>query len=106
MHQDARKLIDSGLEQLVTVRPDGHNPDSARRWATVYAELVAIAENGLREAIAAGEPAPDGLKENVAALRARLDYWYRHHWDLHGMVIDPSRRAIEHKDRTVFLTGR
>lgn len=114
----ADRAFAGGIELLPNEDPATMHAVDARRWITVYAELVRF-KDGLIERLMSdiGEMTPEGraevsgtdlraLAEQRERYRARLDSWHRRHWDLEGLDIDRLTREVSHEGKSVVLTGR
>jgi hypothetical protein len=107
-----------GTELLPKENPATLHAVDARRWITVYAELVRF-KDGLIERLMSdiGEMTPEAraevsgtdlraLAEQRERYRARLESWHRRHWELEGLAVDRLTREVHHRGKSVVLTGR
>jgi DNA-binding response OmpR family regulator len=90
----------------------------ARRWITIYGELVAFKEELIarteqavtRMSVEAGaEVAKTDLPVMLAELqrlRKRLDLWHERHWEIGGLDLDERQHTISHRGKTISLTRR
>ena len=113
------------LARLVLTRPalmEGEDPSSmdprdARDWIRVYDQLIAfklrILDNIRREIRDLKPQLRREVNQDIVAIedqleryRVRLDFWYRRHFEIAGLMIDHETRTVSHRGAEVQLTGR
>lgn len=106
----------SGRDDLMQGElPETTFPADAKRWISIYTELLAM-HSELAERLAAADTAagvegsgPDRMawcQGEIARCRRRLAFWRRRHWELAGLDFDRPERVVRHWGQSISLTER